>query len=723
MTVNTEPSRIPSNGDGVSVTFPANFYFLDAKHLAVFVDGVRQKLDIDYAVSGAGNPSGGSVTFTSAPAAGSGNVVILRDPDQAQEVKYPPNDPFPARTHETALDKLTMLVQRTRDLLGRAFTLADADASQVSLTVPTPQAGYLIGWNPSGTGLANFAGTGGGSTLPLPVSIANGGTGAASAAAARTALGLGSAALANTGVAAGNAVLLDGSARLPAVDGSQLTNLPIPAPPVAVPVRQTVLGGATDANGYANWLAAGTGLQVNYLASAAPVRIAFASGYGDLVSDLTADAASQFGALAPNLTSFLFADRASAAAISGGATLVQPQYGYTFDRTRHALLHFDGSNGATTTTDDWGNSWTLTAATISTAQAKFGASSLALNGSTAYADTTGVQSLGGGSWTIEAFFRRGTAGTLQILCENTNAGNWGMRLGLTTGNFLYCDLSSSGSSNDIGTITGAMAVTVDSLWHHAAITYDALAGKYFLYLDGVSQGTPITSAARICAAGGTRVGATRNTAASFFNGFIDEFRLSPFCAYPNGVTFTPPGSAFSVTQAGQQVHWFDIPRMTMREVAGPSSSAGTNPAFTTRNRVFCGEADCGASTVSALRNYAYCRQYRSGLVGVPAVSTRTAFATNLGIDPQFVTIKAWLRFNGAWNGYNAGMCVPLTMYYLGTNPPGLDPQVIEDQNTCTVLTNTGGVVIPIPRTAPNSYLSIAAGTGTAQLFVEACSTF
>lgn len=48
----------------------------------------------------------------------------------------------------------------------------------------------------------------------------------ASASAARTTLGLGTAAVVNTGTSAGNAVILDGGAKLPAVDGSQLTNLP-----------------------------------------------------------------------------------------------------------------------------------------------------------------------------------------------------------------------------------------------------------------------------------------------------------------------------------------------------------------------------------------------------------------------------------------------------------------------------------------------------------------
>jgi len=48
----------------------------------------------------------------------------------------------------------------------------------------------------------------------------------ADATAQRATLGLGTAAITNTGTSAGNTVVLDGSARLPAVDGSQLTNLP-----------------------------------------------------------------------------------------------------------------------------------------------------------------------------------------------------------------------------------------------------------------------------------------------------------------------------------------------------------------------------------------------------------------------------------------------------------------------------------------------------------------
>lgn len=76
-------------------------------------------------------------------------------------------------------------------------------------------------------GTVAAAGTFTGITLTVtPLPLASGGLAASTAAGGRTTLGLGTAAVANTGTSAGNVVILDGSAKLPAVDGSALTNLP-----------------------------------------------------------------------------------------------------------------------------------------------------------------------------------------------------------------------------------------------------------------------------------------------------------------------------------------------------------------------------------------------------------------------------------------------------------------------------------------------------------------
>lgn len=61
-----------------------------------------------------------------------------------------------------------------------------------------------------------------GGTVP----VASGGTGATSASAARTALGIGTAGVLDVGTSANNVVQLTSASKLPAVDGSLLTNLP-----------------------------------------------------------------------------------------------------------------------------------------------------------------------------------------------------------------------------------------------------------------------------------------------------------------------------------------------------------------------------------------------------------------------------------------------------------------------------------------------------------------
>lgn len=64
--------------------------------------------------------------------------------------------------------------------------------------------------------------------------------------AARAGLGLGTAAVLDVGTSASKVVQLDGSARLPAVDGSQLTNMPIPTGVVRYDTSQTLSTGEKD---------------------------------------------------------------------------------------------------------------------------------------------------------------------------------------------------------------------------------------------------------------------------------------------------------------------------------------------------------------------------------------------------------------------------------------------------------------------------------------------
>ena len=117
MTVNTATSTATYTGNGSTTSFPVSFYFLVNTDLQVLqkvaATGLVKTLGLnsDYTLTGAGVESGGTLTMTVAPAAGD-TLYIARNVSAVQQTAYPTNSPFPAASHEMALDRLTMLAQQ-----------------------------------------------------------------------------------------------------------------------------------------------------------------------------------------------------------------------------------------------------------------------------------------------------------------------------------------------------------------------------------------------------------------------------------------------------------------------------------------------------------------------------------------------------------------------------------------------------------------------------------
>lgn len=157
MTVPSTTSRDSQTGNGVTLVFTVPFRILDQTHIQVLltVGGVTttQVLTTHYSVSGVGNPNT-TVTFVTAPPSGS-TITFLRSVPSTQETDYVPNDPFPAESHERALDKLTMLVQQALEVIARSLTLP-AQVTGVSTQLPVPVASNIIGWDSLATALRNY---------------------------------------------------------------------------------------------------------------------------------------------------------------------------------------------------------------------------------------------------------------------------------------------------------------------------------------------------------------------------------------------------------------------------------------------------------------------------------------------------------------------------------------------------------------------------------------
>lgn len=198
MTVSSETSKILYAGNDSTTAFAVPFYFLANADLRVVLIndttgiGTVQTETTHYTVAGAGNPAGGTVTMITAPATGE-TLLIKRDLDLKQETDYVPNDPFPAESHEEALDRLTMIAQQVDEKVDRAILAPEGDDGTVDYTLPGADSLKLMRWNTAADALENI------NVEDLgAVSISDFGKTLiddADAAAARTTLGLGSAAL------------------------------------------------------------------------------------------------------------------------------------------------------------------------------------------------------------------------------------------------------------------------------------------------------------------------------------------------------------------------------------------------------------------------------------------------------------------------------------------------------------------------------------------------
>lgn len=153
MTIASQTSRIAYTGDGSTTTFAVPFFFSANADLVVYLmdtggNTVLQILGTNYNLAGAGVSAGGTCTFTIAPTAGY-TISIYRDPPVTQTTSYNNNDPFPAKSHEAALDKGVTIDQRTRDLVTRSVHLDDADAAS-NMIVPTLpiRTGKVAGYSP-----------------------------------------------------------------------------------------------------------------------------------------------------------------------------------------------------------------------------------------------------------------------------------------------------------------------------------------------------------------------------------------------------------------------------------------------------------------------------------------------------------------------------------------------------------------------------------------------
>ena len=229
--------------------------------------------------------------------------------------------------------------------------------------------------------------------------------------------------------------------------------------------------------------------------------------------------------------------------------------GATHPGTVDLQISFDGSDEATSTTDESANSHTVTFegdAELDDAQYKFSPSSLLLDGTGDYvkcADNADWRLGGGtGDFTVEFFARLASGVTAAVMVgqeQNSTTDFWAIYWNNSAG---LQFINRTGSSNTIYFAQGSNSLSVET-WYHIALVRSGSVLTFYVNGSSVATASSITAAITDFS-GELRIGHNTGSGAigvAAFNGHIDEFRLINGGAVYNG-NFTALTAAFNAPE-------------------------------------------------------------------------------------------------------------------------------------------------------------------------------
>ena len=158
MTVSSTTVKNSYSGNGSTTEFAYTFKILVNSDLQVIIRSstgteTTKTITTHYTVAGAGDASGGSITFTSGNIPASGEtVVVRRNVPQTQAIDYIANDPFPAETHEEGLDRAAMVAQQLSEEADRSIKLSRTNTmNSTEFSVgATDRASKVLGFDANG---------------------------------------------------------------------------------------------------------------------------------------------------------------------------------------------------------------------------------------------------------------------------------------------------------------------------------------------------------------------------------------------------------------------------------------------------------------------------------------------------------------------------------------------------------------------------------------------
>lgn len=182
MTVAAEIPLALYDGNGVTVAFPAPWRYPTTEHLLVELiasDGTAtpRTLGTHYTATAGATDAGGTVTMVTAPAVGQ-KLRVRRVTPLAQQTAYPTSGNFPAKSHELALDRLTMIAQEQAgdidDVQARAMQVPFGEVAP-PFPSAAARAGKFIAFDAGGVPVP-ASGSGADGALRADIAAGNGAT-------------------------------------------------------------------------------------------------------------------------------------------------------------------------------------------------------------------------------------------------------------------------------------------------------------------------------------------------------------------------------------------------------------------------------------------------------------------------------------------------------------------------------------------------------------------
>ena len=322
------------------------------------------------------------------------------------------------------------------------------------------------------------------------------------------------------------------------------------------------------------------------------------------------------------------------------------------------LLPFDGSNAATTTNDESNSTHSVTfagGAQISTAESKFGGSSLYLNGDSGTKLTISQSSdfdFGTGDFTIEFWIKTSLSNndsqSRRVISFGTNNATR-IQIFLSSDGIDFYDTSSVKVDGDID--------VADGNWHHVAFTRSVTSLKGFV--DGAQSGSTASNSTDYDNAAALTIGAYASTGLGRVVGYLEDLRITKGLArYTSAFTAPTSGHLTSAGDVNKQI-------VVNSDADGVAiGTGGINQARVAKAWVFIDGENAAASMIQGSYNVS---SMTDNAVGKYQINFSTALSdtnysatASYGGDGDYANTIGTVRFDGALSTAHAKISVAYT---------------------------------------------------------------